>query len=84
VAEEVTEEASESLIFAVIQFQGIGMITTKDIKRIKAFERQFRLENGHRSTETQTIPSRKEKESDARRQRKNRQWQKEYDFSFSR
>ena len=58
------------------------MITMKDIKRIKKIEREVRLESGHRSLETQTIPSRKEKAADAKRQRKNKAWLKEFFRGF--
>lgn len=54
------------------------MITKRDLKRMKAFEREQRMEQGHRSTETQTIPSRKEKDADARKQRKQKHWLKDW------
>lgn len=47
------------------------------LKRIKALEREQRLAKGHRSTATQTIRSRKEKDKDARSQRKSKSWQKD-------
>lgn len=47
------------------------------LKKIKAFERENRLALGHRSTATKTIKSRKEKEKDARKQRKSKSWKKD-------
>lgn len=49
------------------------------LKHLRAIQRELRISSGSRSLETQTIPSRKDKQSDPRKQRKSKDWMKDVD-----